>query len=112
MTTCQRSGSLSGTNTLDTVIFGVDLPAVITYTVTARGSGTNELRLRCGKQLVEIWAHINYLDMSPGDTETRSFSTSIDGTTPTTDDKQDIRIRLSRDILTKEIDWDLTFTVT
>ena len=50
--------------------------------------------------------------MSPGDTETRSFSTTIDGSTPTTDDKQDIRIRLSRDILTKEIDWDLTFTVT
>ena len=31
---------------------------------------------------------------------------------PTTDEKQDIRIRLSRDILTKEIDWDLTFTTT
>jgi hypothetical protein len=47
-----------------------------------------------------------------GDTEIRSFSTSIVGSTPTTDGRQDIRIRLSRDILTKEIDWDLTFTVT
>jgi hypothetical protein len=107
-----RSGTLSGTNTLDTLIFSVDLPADITYTVTARGSGSNQLRVRCGQKLVAIWAQINDFEMSPGDTETRSFSTSIDGSTPTTDDKQDIRIRLSRDILTKEIDWDLTFTVT
>ena len=40
------------------------------------------------------------------------WQASIDGGTPTTDEKQDIRIRLSRDILTKEIDWDLTFNVT
>ena len=40
------------------------------------------------------------------------WQASIDGSTPTTDEKQDIRIRLSRDILTKEIDWDLTFNIT
>jgi len=112
MTTYTRSGTLSGTDTLDTLIFSVDLPADITYTVTAHGSGSNKLRVRCGQKLVAIWAQINDFEMSPGDTETRSFSTSIDGTMPTTDEKQDIRIRLGRDVLTKEIDWDLTFTTT
>jgi hypothetical protein len=112
MTTYKRTGTLSGTNTLDTIIYSVDLPADVTYSVTARGSGSNKLRVRCGQKLVAIWAQINDFEMSPGDTETRSFSTTIDGSTPTTDDRQDIRIRLSRDILTKEIDWDLTFTVT
>jgi hypothetical protein len=111
MTTYRRTGTLSGTNTLDTIIYSVDLPADISYTVKASGNGDNNLRVRCGQKLVAIWAQINDFEMSSGDTESRSFHTSIDGTTPTTDEKQDIRIRLSRDILTKEIDWELTFTV-
>jgi hypothetical protein len=82
MTTYHRSGTLSGTNTLDTIIYSVDLPADITYTVTAQGSGSNKLRVRCGQKLVAIWAQINDFEMSPGDTGTRSFSTSIDGSTP------------------------------
>jgi hypothetical protein len=112
MTTYNRSGTLEGTNTLDRLIFTVDLPADSTYTVTATGSGDNKLRVRCGQKLIAIWAQINDFELSPGQSASRSFSTSIDGAIPTTDDKQDIRIRLSRDILTKEIDWEVSLTAT
>lgn len=98
-------------DTLDTVVFTVDLPADVTYTVTAKGSGDNQLRVRCGQKLVAIWAQLHDFKLSPGQSKTRSFSTNLDGTTPTTDQRQDIRIRLSRDILTKEIDWELSWTV-
>ena len=112
MVTYTRSGTLAGTDTLDTVIVSVDLPADVTYTVTAKGSGSNELRVRCGQKLIAIWAQINDFELSPGQSASRSFSTSIDGTTPTTDGKQDLRIRFSRDILTQQIDWELSLTAT
>ena len=112
MATFHRSGTLKGTDTLDTVEFTVDLPATITYTVSARGSGDNELRVRCAQKLVLIWAQIHDFDVPLGGTRTRTFSTNIDGATPTTDNRQDIRIKLGRKVLTKEIDWDLTWTVT
>jgi hypothetical protein len=111
MASFTRTGTLAGTDTLDTIVFTVDLPADITYTVTAKGDGDNRLRVRCGQQLIAIWAQIHDFYMEPGQSATRSFQTDIDGTTPTTDRKQDVRIRLSRDILTKEIDWELKFTV-
>jgi hypothetical protein len=111
MATFKRTGTLKGTDTLDTVIFSVDLPADISYTVKATGGGNNKLRVRCGQKLVAIWAQIHDFDVEPGQTKTRSFSTSIDGTTPTNDLKQDIRIRLSRPVLTEQIDWELTWTV-
>ncbi|MCA9660649.1 MAG: hypothetical protein KC486_20070 [Myxococcales bacterium] len=112
MTTYHRSGTLSGTDTVDTVTFTVNLPADISYTVRARGSGDNELRVRCAQKLVLIWAQVHDFKLSPGESKSRSFSTSIDGTTPTTDGRQDVRIKLSRKILTKELDWELDFTVT
>jgi hypothetical protein len=111
MATFKRTGTLHGTNTLDTVVFTVDLPAEISYTVKATGEGSNKLRVRCGQQLIAIWAQIHDFEISPGDSATRSFHTGIDGTTPTTDGKQDVRIRLSRDLTTKEIDWELTWSV-
>jgi hypothetical protein len=40
---------------------------------------SHALRVRCGQKLVAIWAQINDFEMSPGDTETRSFSTSTTG---------------------------------
>jgi hypothetical protein len=109
MPTFTRSGTLKGTDTLDTLIFTVDLPADVTYTVTAKGKGDNKLRVRCGQKLIAIWAQLHDFELEPGESKTRSFGTSIDGTTPTTDGRQDVRIRLSRAILTKEIEWELTF---
>jgi hypothetical protein len=111
MATFKKTGTLKGTDTLDTVIFTVDLPADITYTVKATGSGDNKLRVRCGQKLIAIWAQIHDFEVAPGASKTKSFSTGMDGTTPTTDNKQDVRIRLSRKILTKEIDWELSWTV-
>jgi hypothetical protein len=111
MATVKRTGTLQGTDTLDTIIFTVDLPADITYTVKASGNGDNRLRVRCGQQLMAIWAQIHDFEVSPGESATRSFHTGIDGTTPTTDGRQDVRIRLSRDLTTKEIDWELTWSV-
>ena len=110
MATITRTGTLAGTDTLDTLIFTVDLPAQITYTVKATGQGDNRLRVRCGQKLVAIWGQIHDFELEPGQAKTRSFATDLDGSTPTTDGTQDVRIRLSRDILTKEIFWELTFT--
>jgi hypothetical protein len=112
MTTFKRTGTLSGTDTLDTIEFTVDLPATITYTVTAKGEGDNELRVRTGQRVILIWAQIHDFSIEPGHAQTKSFSTDLDLTTPTTDRKQDVRIRLSRKILTKEIQWELSWTVT
>jgi hypothetical protein len=111
MATFKRTGTLQGTNTLDTVVFTVDLPADISYTVKATGGGNNNLRVRCGQQLIAIWAQIDDFEIGPGQSATRSFHTGIDGTTPTTDGKQDVRIRMSRDLTTKAIDWELTWSV-
>jgi hypothetical protein len=61
--------------------------------------------------LIAIWAQIHDFELSPGQSATRSFHTGIDGTAPTTDGKQDVRIRLSRDLTTKEIDWQLNVSV-
>jgi hypothetical protein len=44
MATFKRTGTLHGTNTLDTIVFTVDLPAEITYTLKATGEGNNKLR--------------------------------------------------------------------
>ena len=111
MATFKRTGTIEGANTVDTIIFTVDLPADITYTVKAKGSGDNQLRVRCGQKMVAIWAQIHDFEVPLGKSRTKSFSTSIDGTLPTTDGKQDIRIRLSRAVLTKKIDWELSWTV-
>lgn len=111
MASFKRTGTLQGVNTLDTVVFTVDLPATISYTVKAKGSGSNQLRVRCGQKLIAIWAQLHDFKLSPGQSASRSFKTDLDGTTPTTDRRQDIRIRLSRDILTQEIDWELDWTV-
>lgn len=111
MATFKRTGTLHGTNTIDTVVFSVDLPAEITYTVKAIGQGHNKMRVRCGQQLVAIWAQIHDFELEPGQSATRSFHTGIDGTLPTTDGKQDVRIRMSRDLTTKEMEWELTYSV-
>lgn len=111
MATYKRTGSLSGTDTLDTIVFTVDLPATISYTVTAKGKGNNELRVRTGQKAILIWAQIHDFKVSPSKSKSRSFDTNLDLTTPTTDNKQDIRIRLSRKIGTKAIDWELSWTV-
>lgn len=110
MAVIRKTGTLSGTNTLDTVIITVTLPASISYTVKASGEGNNKLRVRCGQKLVAIWAQIHDFELEAGQSATRSFNTTIDGSTPTNDGKQDIRLRFSRDILTKAMDWELTFT--
>lgn len=107
-----RSGTLQGTDTPDTVIFSVDLPVDIPSTVTAGASGDNALPVRSGQKLAAVWAQIHDFEVGPGDTGTRSFSTNIDGTLPTSDLKQDIRIRPSRKVLTREIDGQLSWTVT
>lgn len=111
MATFKRTGSLSGTDTLDTIMFTVNLPATISYTISAKGKGKNDLRVRTGQKAILIWAQIHDFDVSPGKNKSREFDTNLDLTTPTTDNKQDIRIRLSRKIGTKAIDWELNWTV-
>ena len=112
MPTWKRNGTLSGTDTLDTLVFTVDVPCEISYSVTAKGQGDNKLRVRCGQKLILIWAQIHDFEIAPGKSKTKSFRTGIDGATPTTDGKQEVRLRMSRKVLTQEIDWEVELTAT
>jgi hypothetical protein len=72
---------------------------------------SHALRVRCGQKLVVIWGADQRLRDVAGRHRDPVVLDEYDGTTrPPT--KQDIPIRLSRDILIKEIDWDLTSTTT
>ena len=69
-------------------------------------------RVRCCQKLVAIWAQINDFEMSRATPNPVVLDESRRDYADDHRRKQDIRIRLSRDILTKEIDWDLTFATT
>lgn len=111
MKTYKKSGTLSGTDTVDNIEFTVNVPAKISYTVSAKGSGSNELRVRSQTKLVLIWATVHDFKVDPGKSKTKSFEANSDTTTSTSDGKQDLRFKLSRKALTKEIEWELEWTV-
>ncbi len=58
-----------------------------------------------------VWANIDDIDIEPGKSASRSTD-QINDNSGAADQKQDVRWRLSRAVLTKAIDWELTYTVT
>ncbi len=103
--------TLSGVWLMQTIKMSVPVPCRIQYTVRHKGDGNNTLRVRFGSFFHLIWAQVHDFDVDPGKSLSRSAERTGDNTGEE-DDKQDVRWRLSRKVLTKPIDWELTYTVT
>jgi hypothetical protein len=103
--------TLSGVWLMQTIKMTVPVPCTIEYTVRHKGGGNNDLRVRFGSFWNLIWAKVHDFELEPGKSASRSPDVNNDDT-GSADAKQDVRWRLSRAILTKEIDWELTYTVT
>jgi hypothetical protein len=88
----------------------VPVPCRIDYTVRHKGDGNNELRVRFGSYWNLIWAKIHDFELDPGKSASRTSDVLSDDT-GSDDTKQDVRWRLSRAVLTKAIDWELSYTV-
>ncbi len=106
-----QSGTLSGTETKEVIEFKVKVPAIVNYTVTAYGIGSNELRLRSAQMILLAWANIHDFKIKPGEHQSRSFSTDIDGTVPLTDHQQAIHFKLLRADTSEDIEWKVDWTV-
>ncbi len=103
--------TLSGAWLMETVRMTVPVPCKIEYTVRHKGHGNNQLRVRFGSYWNLIWAKIHDFELEPDKSASRTSEINNDDT-GSEDGKQDVRWRLSRAILTKEIEWELTYTVT
>lgn len=103
--------SLSGVWQLQTIKLDVPVPCRIDYTVRHKGDGNNNLRVRFGSFFHLIWAKVHDFEIEPGKSASRSPERTSDAT-GSEDQRQDVRWRLSRTLLTKAIDWELTYTVT
>lgn len=103
--------TLSGVWLLQTVKLNVPVPCKIQYTVRHRGDGNNKLRVRYGYFFHLIWAQVHDFYIEAGKSASRSTE-QINDDTGLEDQRQDVRWRLSRAVLTKAIDWELTYTVT
>lgn len=103
--------ALSGVWLMQTIKMTVPVPCKIEYTVRHKGDGNNKLRVRYGYFYNLVWANVNDFDLEPGKSQSRNTE-QINDNTGTEDGRQDVRWRLSRSVLTKAIDWELTYTVT
>lgn len=103
--------TLTGGWLMETVRLTVPVPCRIDYTIHHKGDGNNDLRVRFGSFWNLIWGKIHDFDLEPGKSAGRTPDINNDDT-GSEDGKQDVRWRLSRAILTKEIPWELTYTVT
>jgi hypothetical protein len=106
------NGTLKGVSTERLVKFSAIGPATLHFTVTHKGKGDNPLHVRAADAFILIWAQFANFKVAPGRTVTRKLDFDWDYTPDTTDGKQDFRLRLSRDVLTKEIPWEIKFWVT
>jgi hypothetical protein len=106
------TGTLKGVDTEDWVKFTATAPATIEYTVRHKGKGNNPLRVRLADLVIVVWGQMHDFEVQPGKSATRRVDFDWDMTPSTFDGKQDFRLRLSRDILTKEIPWEVNIKVT
>ena len=96
---------------MQTVRMSVPVPCRIEYTGKHRGKGDNELRVRFGSFYHLIWSQVHDFELQAGKSRSRSTEEKSDDS-GTEDSWQDVRWRLSRKVFTKEIDWELTYTIT
>ena len=104
-------GSLSGVGLMHVIKMSVPVPCRIEYTVRHRGKGKNELRVRFGSFFHLLWGNVHDFELESGKSKSRMTEEKSDDT-GSEDQRQDVRWRLSRKVLTKEIDWELTYTIT
>ena len=105
------NSALRGVWLMQAIKMSIPVPCRIEYTVRHNGNGKNKLRVRCGNFWHLIWANIHDFEIESGKSKSRTVDINKD-TTGTDDQRQDFRWRLSRAVLTKEINWQLTYTVT
>lgn len=103
--------SLEGIWLMQTIKMSVPTPCKIDYTVRHKGKGNNKLRVRYGSFYHLVWSQVHDYEIEPGDSKSRKAEEQDDDT-GSNDGKQDVRWRLSRSIMSKAIDWELTYTVT
>lgn len=106
------SGSLKGAKTEHFVKFSAAGPATLHFAITHKGKGDNPLHIRAADKVIVIWGQFMNFKVPPGSTVTRKLDFDWDYTPDTSDGRVDFRLRLSRDILTKEIPWEIKFWVT
>jgi len=102
---------MSGIWLMQTVKVSITVPCKVEYTVRHKGAGNNELRVRFGNYWHLVWAKIHDFKLEPDEAGSRSLDFTNDNT-GSDDGVTDIRWRLSRAILTKPIDWELTYSIT
>ena len=103
--------TLSGVWLMQTIKMSVPVPCKIQYTVRHKGDGKNRLRVRHGSFYHLLWGQVHDFEVEPGKSRSRTAEENKD-TSYEEDARQDIRWRLSRKVLTKAIDWELTYTIT
>jgi hypothetical protein len=103
--------TLSGVWLMQTVKMSVPVPCKIEYTVRHKGDGNNKLRVRFGSFFHLVWGKVHDFEIKPGKSKSRTTEEKKDDS-GAEDARQDVRWRLSRAVLTKAIDWELTYTVT
>jgi hypothetical protein len=105
------NSTLSGVWLMQTIRMSVPVPCRIDYTVRHKGDGKNDLRVRFGSFWHLIWAQAHDFEVAPDKAKSRTTEVKNDNS-GSEDATQDVRWRLSRKVLTKAIDWELTYTVT
>jgi len=105
-------GTLSGAWLMQTLKTTVPVPCRIEYTVRHKGDGDNDLRVRFGEFLLLLWGKDHDFEVEPGKARSRTADINSGTTGKQSDPNEDVRWRLSRAVLTKVIDWELTYTIT
>jgi hypothetical protein len=103
--------TLTGIWLMQVIQLSVPVPCRIEYTVRHKGEGNNDLRVRCGIFWHMVWGQVHDFEIERGKSASRKTELAND-TTGSDDARQDFRWRLSRAVLTKEIPWELTYTIT
>ena len=103
--------TLSGVWLMQTIKLTAPVPCKIDYTVRHKGDGNNKLRVRFGNYFHLVWGQVHDFEIESGKSKSRTTDVASD-TTYDDDARQDVRWRLSRGVLSKAIDWELTYTVT
>lgn len=105
------NGTLKGLQTEQWIKFFAVGPATLRFTVTHKGKGDNPLHVRAADRVIVIWGQFENFKVAPGRSVTKKLDFDWDYTPETSDGKQEFRLRLSRDVLTKEIPYEIKFTV-
>jgi hypothetical protein len=79
--------------------------------VTHNGKGNNAFRVRTQSYTYAIWGTMDDFEVQPGRSVSRQIAFDWDTTPSTFDGEQDFRLKLSRNLGSKEIPWEVKWWV-